>query len=1012
MTAPHASFPRGAEWCIWDLHVHTPSSVVQNYGADNDETWERFLSELEALPKEIRVLGINDYWFLDGYKRVVKARTEGRLRNIVAVFPVVELRIPQFGGTEGHLSRVNLHVIFDPDIPVEVIEQQFLGALGGKFSLVAGTKDATWSGAVTRDSVIELGRQVKASAPEDKKDDYKSDLIEGFNNLNVPLENVKDVLESSFLKGRTLVGLGKAEWNQIKWNDGSIATKKDVINYADLIFTAFHNPSDWPDHIAKLRSAGVNSRLLDCSDSHQFSSSDQPERLGQCRTWMNTTPTFAGLVHALEEFDYRIYVGLAPPILGRVQRHPEQFIDSVRIFPTADDIAAPTFDYELSLNAGFVAIVGNKGQGKSALLDCIALAGNSARNGEFAFLTSQRFLSAGNKRAKDYAVEVKWTAGPSRKAQLNEQYDSSSAVAVEYLPQKFVERVCSADDLSDDADAFEKELREVLFTHISDEERAGAESFDALLEQCTRSSFNAIERLRAELRPLIKAYVDLAEFRASNSLEDVDAKLRIKRSEIEIAEGERNEAVAALSALDEASESNSELDDLRAESGRYAGLRTALSDDRSTVERKLADLRRKRLAMESVLQRGESIQADVVNLNSEADDLLADGSEVPNSLLFSFEIDRSRYDSWNAATSAEMREHHAALARIDERVFDLGQRSAESDARLAELDSTRELARQRVIQADQRLSSLRGDIGDPESEAGLAALRQAVASSPDRSDEVRQEMLRCVAHIHAALVDQVESVGDLYSPAAAFISDSEVVSRAGLEFNAELRVLPQWNSIGANIDLRRSPELSTWMSGFPDRVEVADWSEIEPELDLVMLRLERERGDDQGVYRNPASALRSTISFGDFLTRLLDLSWMEVRFGLTGDGQPLSQLSPGQRGLVLALFYLIVDQRTTPLLLDQPEENLDNETIASLLVPAIREAAGRRQTIVVTHNANLAVVGNADQIIHCRAQDRRFYVSSGCISELGVARIAVTILEGTKPAFDNRRQKYEVFPAL
>ena len=123
--------------------------------------------------------------------------------------------------------------------------------------------------------------------------------------------------------------------------------------------------------------------------------------------------------------------------------------------------------------------------------------------------------------------------------------------------------------------------------------------------------------------------------------------------------------------------------------------------------------------------------------------------------------------------------------------------------------------------------------------------------------------------------------------------------------------------------------------------------------------------------------MRTGVTAAGFLMSILDLQWIEVRFGLTGGGVPLSQLSPGQRGLVLALFYLVVDPRQTPLLLDQPEENLDNETISSLLVPALREAAGRRQTIVVTHNANLAVVGDADQIVRCAVLDDRFEVGAG-----------------------------------
>jgi hypothetical protein len=67
---------------------------------------------------------------------------------------------------------------------------------------------------------------------------------------------------------------------------------------------------------------------------------------------------------------------------------------------------------------------------------------------------------------------------------------------------------------------------------------------------------------------------------------------------------------------------------------------------------------------------------------------------------------------------------------------------------------------------------------------------------------------------------------------------------------------------------------------------------------------------------------------------------------------------------------------------------------------------------VVTHNANLAIVGDADQIIHCQMHERRFTVSSGSIAELDVAKFALDILEGTKPAFDNRRHKYEAFPSL
>lgn len=65
-----SSNPVGTEWKKWDLHVHTPASLRQGYGGDKPEVWERFISEIEKLPAHFTALGINDYWFLDGYKRL------------------------------------------------------------------------------------------------------------------------------------------------------------------------------------------------------------------------------------------------------------------------------------------------------------------------------------------------------------------------------------------------------------------------------------------------------------------------------------------------------------------------------------------------------------------------------------------------------------------------------------------------------------------------------------------------------------------------------------------------------------------------------------------------------------------------------------------------------------------------------------------------------------------------------------------------------------------------------
>lgn len=66
------------------------------------------------------------------------------------------------------------------------------------------------------------------------------------------------------------------------------------------------------------------------------------------------------------------------------------------------------------------------------------------------------------------------------------------------------------------------------------------------------------------------------------------------------------------------------------------------------------------------------------------------------------------------------------------------------------------------------------------------------------------------------------------------------------------------------------------------------------------------------------------------------------------------------------IFYLLLDLRDIPLIIDQSEDNLDNQSVAKVLVPFIKAAKKRRQIILVTHNPNLAVVADSDQVIYVK----------------------------------------------
>lgn len=120
------------------------------------------------------------------------------------------------------------------------------------------------------------------------------------------------------------------------------------------------------------------------------------------------------------------------------------------------------------------------------------------------------------------------------------------------------------------------------------------------------------------------------------------------------------------------------------------------------------------------------------------------------------------------------------------------------------------------------------------------------------------------------------------------------------------------------------------------------------------------------------------------------------------------QLSLGQQQSVL-LALMLSSENPNPLLIDQPEDNLDSEFIYSQLVPVIRMAKERRQIIIVTHNPNIAVLGDAEQIIILKANNEKaVIVTRGSIDHQETKELACAVLEGAKAAFTRRGRIYNL----
>lgn len=140
----------------------------------------------------------------------------------------------------------------------------------------------------------------------------------------------------------------------------------------------------------------------------------------------------------------------------------------------------------------------------------------------------------------------------------------------------------------------------------------------------------------------------------------------------------------------------------------------------------------------------------------------------------------------------------------------------------------------------------------------------------------------------------------------------------------------------------------------------------------------------------------------------------DVRLNVGGDEpvwRPLEELSTGQKATALLLILLLHVE--APLVVDQPEDDLDNAFIADGIVPRLRQGKQRRQFVFSTHNPNVPVLGDAELIVALEGHGEpgsgggtAKRESMGSIDDPAVRRLVATLLEGGEAAFERRRRRY------
>ena len=910
---------KGSEWNIWDLHVHTPASLVHHFEAGLDcDVWERYIRDLESLPKEIKVLGINDYLFIDGYKKILEYKAQGRLQNIELILPVVEFRLSQFGGNK-QFTRVNFHVIFSNEVDADVIQAQFLNALQNKYQLSPEHGSMTWGGVITKENLEYLGRRIIESVPEGEKVNYGSPLIEGFNNLNLSYKDILDVLKNArqYFEGKYLTAIGKTEWADIKWNDNSIAEKKNIINSVDFVFTAAESVDSYNAALKSLNESKVNNRLLDCSDAHRNTTSTDKDRLGNCRCWIKAELTFEGLKQVLYEPEERKAVSKLPPQM----KNSYQVIDRVELDETGfwNDV--------IEINPNLNTIIGGRATGKSTLLKAIA-----SKQANIKLKDEDGFVSK-----HLTGVKVIWADG-------NEHPENQ----IDFFHQSYMH------ELAEDKDS----LNEVLKGIIAEKD-----------EQHILTTYETNNnQLKGQLARDILSIFQNREF-----VKGTLAKIREKGNK----SGIKKEVAELKTKLLELSKGASMTDEELTKYQEQSELITGKEKMIITATRDVSLLK-------------ASLQYGVVN-----------EEYVRESGLDGLEYGDNQTRVQTAFNNLKSKATTAWKTFIEQTSKTTEESIEKLKKEITEIKETELFKKGQKFYADNK------EIGD---------LKKKIEEEEKKVTEIEllEKELQQQRTEENRLFESIVKNHLCYFTNAQNVINNLKFETGGLLISTQSRLRQsELNGFLENALNQRSGERQQYLSeletGYANNTE----STIRDFLKKAL---------------NDEIVLKNYNEIQQVVTRLLSENWFVLDYELYYQNDTFAQMSSGKQAFVILKLLLDFSDKKNPILIDQPEDSLDNRAIYNELVTYIIRKKKERQIILVTHNPNVVVSSDTENVIVANQQGNdskndngcRFQYVSGALENTtpkdkdceyilksqGIREHVCEILEGGEAAFIKREQKY------
>ena len=935
---------RGSEWHKWDLHLHTASSYDSPYKSEDAD--ELLCKALNA--NDISAVAITDHFKIDK-DRIFHLR---ELAPNIVFFPGVELR------TDKGANNLHLILIFSNEIDLDVLSADFE-------AIMLRTKSKS------RDS--------------DETIYWNYEDIVDFCKMHNGLLSIH--------AGKKSNGIDKEISNALPVKE---AIKADIAEFVD--FFEVGRKTDIETYNKYVFKDIEEKPIIICSDCHDPRNYTAKESL-----WIKGKLTFSGLMQCIYQPSERIYIGTIPPALDRVNKNKKANIALLAVSKKEnaknDDVC--WFDVKLPLNSGLVAIIGNKGSGKSAFADIIGQLCKCKTMDSASFLNDNRFRKMPKNYAADYAAKITWLDGHEEEADLSSKDYDTTIEDAQYLPQKYIEEVCN-----DIGNVFQQEINKVIYSYVDRTERANTTNLEELVLAKSQDINLEIAEKQKDIHKLNIQIIALEKKKTSQYQEYVRDSLKKYQENLE--RHERSKPIEVQKPLPENQNDdyqnnlnivNLEIEELNA---RIENTK----DEITKINLEISDAQQLILKMQALKKEYDVIEALLKDFASKSNlDSVNQNIKIklPLETIVNF---RNKLLTEKLIKQLELNGNELQKGLLKK----LEEAHQKKKDIISNADSEEKKYQKYLQDLKDWENEKRRIIGDIESEECLNYFERENEYLQDNIDAeyavLRQNRDALFLQVYQLKKKLVGVFEEIYSPVEVEIRKLLGELDETIAFEAEMQMI-QSNFAEQVLSLisqryaglfKGKVEASNKMSKLLKRTDFNNESSVVELVNNIMLAVDED-------IDNSERKIMDKETLYDFL---YDLNYLDVSFKLKMGERDLEELSPGERGIVLLIFYLALSQNSIPIIIDQPEDNLDNQSVYNKLVPCICAAKQKRQVIIVTHNPNIAVACDAEQIICCRMDKNTHTISynSGAIEDDEIKNSVVDILEGTMPAFDLRRRKY------